>query len=392
MKYLPLVWSAVIRRPAETILVALAVMAAFTLFGLMVGLYTSYQRIVEATPSNRLYVNPRFVIATGLRMPLAMRDQIARLNGVVAVGALYQLRGYYQDPGNSGRIRAVDEEMRKAWPWHPLTAQQWDLLFSVPTGVLVSQAVAKKWGLKVGDAFPFITPPGIRADGAPFWEFQVLDIVPDDPEGSPDGFLVGNFGYIDRSRPLRDQSTAMDFEVAIADSSRVNEISLHIDRLFANSSTPTITIPHRASEENAIKSGVAAETVTLPVAGAGVFLVLLLVANGITQSVNERIPEFAVLKTLGFKDMTIAALVILETAVPCVFGAILGTGLAAVVTLWPSSSLPADLAELPKPTISTAVLMGAMIFVISLISASSTIPILKLRRLSIVDALSGRLQ
>ena len=93
------------RKPAESMLICLAIGAAFTLFGLMLGLHTTYRRIVESARMDRLYVDPRFAIATGLRLPMAMRDQIARIDGVSGVGALYLLRGYYQDPQNVGRIR-----------------------------------------------------------------------------------------------------------------------------------------------------------------------------------------------------------------------------------------------------------------------------------------------
>ena len=37
MKYLPLIWSGVMRKPTRTILTLLSVTVAFTLFGLMIG-------------------------------------------------------------------------------------------------------------------------------------------------------------------------------------------------------------------------------------------------------------------------------------------------------------------------------------------------------------------
>ena len=390
MKYVSLIWAAVTRKPTDSMLICLAIGAAFTLFGLMLGLYTTYHRIVESARMDRLYVDPRFPIATGLRLPMAMRDQMARIDGVSGVGALYLLRGYYQDPQNVGRIRAVDEGMRVSWPGLPLSPHYWDLLFSTPKGVLVSRAAAKRWNLKEGDVFPFATPPGIRADGATFWEFQVLAIVPDDPAKGADGFILGNFEYVDRSRPPLDQGTAMEFEVAIADAARANEISLRIDRLFANSGTPTITIPERSGLENAVSSGIATASVTLPVAGAGVFMILLVTANGIAQSVRERIPEFAVLKTLGFRDRTLSALVFVEAAIPCVFGAILGTALAAVLTQWPARYLPQSLMSVPKPTLSPLVLAWALGCALFLALVSSVIPVLRLRRISVTDALAGR--
>jgi putative ABC transport system permease protein len=390
MKYFPLVWAAVTRKPAESMLICLAIGAAFALFGLMLGLHTTYRHIVERSRQDRLYVNPRFAIATGLRLPMAMRDQIARLDGVSGVGALYLLRGYYQDPKNVGRIRAVDEGMRVAWPGFPVSKHHWDLLFSTPNGLLVSRAAAEKWNLKEGDVFPFATSPAMRSDGAPFWEFQVLAIVPDDSAQGGDGFILGNFGYVDRSRPLQDRGTAMELEVAIADAARANEISVTIDRLFANSGTPTTTIPERSGTENAINSGIATASVTLPVAGAGVFMILLVTANGIARSVHERIPEFAVLKTLGFRDRTLSALVFVEAAIPCLLGAILGTALAAALTQWPVDSLPQALMSVPKPTLSPLVLAWALGCALFLALVSSVIPVLRLRRISVTDALAGR--
>src|ERR1700704_5066410 len=107
MKYLSLAWAAVMRKPAEAILICLAVTTAFTLFGLMLGLRATYQRLTESTRMDRLDVDPRFPIANGMRLPIAMRDQIAGIDGVSAVGAYYLLRGYYQDPHNTFRIRAL---------------------------------------------------------------------------------------------------------------------------------------------------------------------------------------------------------------------------------------------------------------------------------------------
>ena len=389
MKYVPLVWAAVIRKPAEAILICLAVTAVFTLLGLMLGMHATYHRLVESTRMDRLEVDPRFPLANGLRLPLAMRDQIARIDGVAAVGAYYLLRGYYQDPHNADRIRALDEGMREAWSELPLTSMQWNRLFATPTGVLVSRKTAQKWDLKQGDVLPFITAPGIRNDGSPNWQFQVLEIVPDNPARVA-GFILGNYKYIDTERPLRDQGYAMSFRVAIKDPARANEISLAIDRLFANSGTPTTTIPERSNAQFATTAGISAASVTWPVAAAGLFMILLLTTNGIAQSVRERIPEFAVLKTLGFSDFTLSTLVFAEAVIPCVSGGLLGTALAAALSAMPLRYLPQDLTNIPEPTLSLGVLAAAMGCVVLLALASSVAPTLRLRRMSVIDAIAGR--
>jgi len=390
MKYLPLVWSALWRKPAEASLIWLAVTASFTLFGLMVGLRTTYDQMIENSRMDRLDVNARFPSSspTGNLLPIALRDSIARVAGVSAVGSYYELWGYYQEPSKRVRIIAVDENMRSAWSELPLTPAQWDQLFATRSGVLVSTGQATRLGLKQGDTFPLVTPPGTRADGAPSWELHVLAVVPDDARMGR--FILGNFSYVDQARPAEQRGYAMGFRVAVRDGAQGSDISLRIDKGLANSSTPTITIPDRANYANAVNSAISVSSRTLPVAGAGVFMILLLIANGVAQSVRERTPEFAVLQTLGYRPLTLMILVFAEVAIPCLAGALFGTALAVALGLLPWDALPSDLASTPKPTFSWAVLAWVLGCAVLLALASAAIPVRRLQRLSVTDALAGR--
>lgn len=58
------------------------------------------------------------------------------------------------------------------------------------------------------------------------------------------------------------------------------------------------------------------------------FTLLLLVGNTLMQSYRERIREFALLKTLGYSDGTLASLVVAESMVLCVAAAAIGLSLA----------------------------------------------------------------
>lgn len=215
MKYFPLIWSALWRKPIEAVLVWLAVTAAFTLFGLVAGLHVTYDRLIASSRMDRLDVNARFPAASpdGPLLPIALREQIARIEGVAAVGSYYWLWGYYQDPHKRARIIAVDRAMHGAWPELPLTSSQWDRLFATPTGVFVSRQPAARLGLKAGDTLPLVTAPGLRADGATAWEFHVLGVVPDDPRIG--AFILGNYTYLDESRPLQDQGLVWGLAVAV---------------------------------------------------------------------------------------------------------------------------------------------------------------------------------
>jgi putative ABC transport system permease protein len=390
LKYFPLVWAALWRKPVEAALVWLAVTAAFTLFGLMAGLHVTYDHMIATSRMDRLDVNARFPFADphGILLPIALRDQIERIPGVSAVGSYYWLRGYYQDPHKNARVIAVDRNMRAAWSELPLSAAQWHRLLATPTAIFVSREPAARLGLAAGDTFPLIAAPGLRADGATSWEFHVLGIVPDDRRIG--AFILGNYGYLDRSRPLQDQGYVWGFRVAVRDAAHADEVSFAIDRHFANSSTPTLTIPDKTNTLYAVNSGFSLASRTWLIAGAGIFMILLLTANGIAQSVRERTPEFAVLETVGYPATNLMALVFAEALIPCLMGALLGTGLAGVLTRMPTPYLPHDFSGIPTPTLSPLVLGWSIGCALLLAAVSAVTPMLRLRRICVSDALAGR--
>lgn len=387
MKLWPLLWSALARKPSELLLVCLAVTAAFTLVGLMLGLNARYRHILAVTRPDTLYVNVRFPSTTGIKMPIAMRDEMARIPGVATVTAFDRISGYYQDVHNVVRISAVDGAA-PGLAYSSVTLPQWKRLYANPAGVLVSHKIAERLHIKTGDPLPVITEPGTRADGAPAWQFQVVDIVSDSMSGN--GFMVANYRFVDQSLTPQFKGHAIEFDVAVTDPARVTDVSLAIDEKFANSGNPTLSIPDRLAQENVQQSGISAARMIWPVTGAGIFMILLVAGNGIAQSVRARIPELAVLAAAGYQNSTLCGLVLLEAAVPCFSGALLGTALAKALTAWPPKYLPQDLQGTPAPNLSLAVVAWALGLALLLALASAVPPVLRLRRMPVAGALAGR--
>jgi putative ABC transport system permease protein len=129
--------------------------------------------------------------------------------------------------------------------------------------------------------------------------------------------------------------------------------------------------------------------VTMVVAGAGLFMVLFLAGNGIYLSVRERIPEFAVLKTLGFSDWSVMALVFAEAAIPCLLGSAIGLGLATAFAGKVPSLMPPSF-YLPAPYLPASVLGAGMLCAIVVALLSAVVPAWRLRRLDIAAALSRK--
>jgi putative ABC transport system permease protein len=390
MKFLPLVWSALWRKPLETVLTWAAATAAFTLFGLMVGLRDHTQHLIDIQRDDRLLTVMRFPDTPFSGLPIAYAEQIARVDGVSAVGATRRLRGYFRDPKNATTVWAADEGMHKAWPEGPLSAAEWQQLSQRPDGVFISRKMADRLGLKAGDVFPMTTASGTRADGNTSWIFQVLGVSADIEEW-PEGFVVGSHHYVSSAAPLEKQGLGNMYYIALVNAHTGSALSRAIDNKFANSGTPTYSVPRRANEEALAKSNVDIASVTLGVGGAGLFMILFLVANVIARSVRERVPEFAVLQTLGFRDTHLTGLVLIEAAIPCLLGAILGIALASVLADVPKRFLSRDLARiLSSPDVPPAAVAWTLVSALLLAGLCSVGPLLRVRSLSITEALRKR--
>jgi putative ABC transport system permease protein len=105
--------------------------------------------------------------------------------------------------------------------------------------------------------------------------------------------------------------------------------------------------------------------------------------------VRERFAEFATLKTIGFTDRAVTSMVVLEAALPCVAGAALGVGLAAILARQIPKLMPPNFG-IPLPTMSPMVMLWAALCALLVAALSAALPVMWLRRMDIATALSGR--
>src|SRR5206468_4771816 len=119
----------------------------------------------------------------------------------------------------------------------------------------------------------------------------------------------------------------------IANSEQAKAISTEIDRLFANSPDETKTAPEKEFAVGFAKQIGDIGAVVTRILVAVFFTILILTGNTMAQSVRERIPELAILKTLGFSNTAVTALVLGEAGLLFFIGGALG--MAAAVGVLP---------------------------------------------------------
>src|SRR6202012_3189628 len=118
------------------------------------------------------------------------------------------------------------------------------------------------------------------------------------------------------------------FEERVADPTQSGRIAEKIDALFANSPNETRTQPAKDFAIQFMKQIGDIGFVLRAILGAVFFTLLFLTGNTMMQSVRERVPELAVLKTMGFTNGKVLALVIAESLLLCLFSAVIGLGLS----------------------------------------------------------------
>jgi putative ABC transport system permease protein len=114
---------------------------------------------------------------------------------------------------------------------------------------------------------------------------------------------------------------------------------------------------------------------------------LLVAGNTMAQSIRERIPELAILKTLGFSDVAVLGMVLSESLLVVLIGGLIGVGLAAFFL----QGMAAQFASiLPGLVFTGKIFLQALIVMLLLGFFTGILPALQGMRLNIVTALRRR--
>ncbi|HEY6926725.1 MAG TPA: FtsX-like permease family protein, partial [Steroidobacteraceae bacterium] len=326
MKSLPLVVAALRRKPLRTLLTMLGVVIAFLLFGLLQGVDSAFELTIERLKLDRVFVDARF----SQPLPLAYRDKIARIPGVIRLTPISFLDGYYRDPKNEVLVIATTPEI---WlgirPEFSISKEQIEAVTRTRNGVIIADWLAREDGLKIGDQFTVRTRTGPATPDSD-WMFVVVGIMTYSDPSQQMTSVLANFAYYDEGR-TNDKGTASRFLVKIDDPRRSAGICREIDRLFATSGVQTRSQTEHEMGQSQIANVGDITFFTHSIVGAVFFTLMILTINTMMESVRERTCEIGVLKAIGFPNRAILMLVIMESTALCVTASILGLFLSAML-------------------------------------------------------------
>ena len=388
MKYFHLVWAALFRRKTRTFLTLASIMAAFLLFGLLDGIRSSFAQLGQnADGAQRLQTASKLSFIETL--PISLQSRIANIDNIEAVTHANWFGGAYQDPKNQLFTFAVAPNYLDLYPEIEVDPAQLEAWKRNRTGMLVGEAMMKRFDWTVGQRIPLQSTIYPNSDGTLDWAFDIMGVLRAKEGGAGGGFtdalILMHYDYFEESSPYIDGDVGW-YISRVSDVRRSDTAAKAIDALSANSPHETKTMSEQAAMASQLKQMADIGLIVGSIMGAVFFTLLLLTGNTMAQAVRERVPELATLKTLGFTDGTLLMLVMVESVLLVGLGGAIGLGLAAAAL---PVMAPRTMGLLPPGVPLQTWVMGlGLIVAIGLVVG--VLPALRAKRLKIVDALAGR--
>ena len=385
MKYLHLVWSALFRSRTRTLLTLLSVVTAFLLFGLLDAVRTACIASCNVAGYDRMVVASRLSITQML--PMRLEAQIRQVEGVDKVARAAWFGGIYRDQRNFFPNFSVGEGWFDVYPEYVISEAHEAAFEATRNGAVVGEALAEKYGWEVGDMIP-MQATIFPTNGSNDWQFKLVGTfkLADEKRKGEESVLYFRWDYFNEANDFVKDRVGW-WMVTLEDPSRADAVAKAIDKLSENSDHETRTQSEQAFNQSFVKQFADIGMIVTAIVGAVFFTLLILTGNTMVQAVRERIPELAVLKTIGFTDRSILGLVLAESVLLLLIGGLLGLALAALAmpAVSAGSGGMIQLGTMPADTWGIGVaLMLAMGVLVGLI------PAVRAMRLNIVDALAGR--
>lgn len=382
MKYLYFILKNLTRKKVRTTLTVLSIMIAFLLFGLLRSLGAAFEGGARIAGEDRLISINKVTLIQPL--PYSYLSKVKALDGVDKVTMANWFGGYYQDVKNRFPQFPVDAEeyFTIYQDMYNLPPEQYQAWKTNKVGAVIGKALADQFHWKVGDRIPLI---GMfpKKDGSTTWDFVIEGIFTGKTETAQTNSMFFHYDYFDKSRQFG-EGTIGWMIIKVKDPKESAKVAAAIDALFANSSSETKTDSEKEFAKSFAKQFGDIGLITTLILSAVFFTMLLVAGNTMAQSFRERIPEFAILKTLGFSDVSVMLMVLSEAIIICCVGGFLGLGLAKLIIVGSAAKVAMFL---PGFNLTATILVTGVLWIVLFGVVTGAVPAIQGLRLNIISAL-----
>ena len=382
MKYMPLIVRNLMRRKIRTIFTTASIFVAFLLFGVLMAIKAAFSMGVEVAGADRLMTIHKVSFIQPL--PRSYLGRIRAVDGVTLVTHASWFGGIYQEPSNFFPNIAVDPEIWLAmYPEYALPEEHKRAWFANRIGAIVGIDLANRFGWKVGDRIPLQATLYRKPDDSP-WEFTIEGIYDSPVKGTDKTQFFFHYEYLNEVVRGTEMADLVGWYLAkVRNPAEADTVAKRMDALFANSPAETKTATEKVFASEFAKQVGDIGAIVTAIAAVVVLFILFVAGNAMAQSIRERTNELGVLKTLGFTDGKVLAMVLFESSLVAAIGGGFGLLVAWLVIAQGDPTggyLP--IFHFPPKDLALGV---ALVFVLGVLSGM--VPALQAGRLKIVDAL-----
>jgi putative ABC transport system permease protein len=321
---LKLTWRNTLRHPLRSSLTIAGMALAVLAFCLLRTLVAAWYSGVAASSPVRLVT--RNAISLVYSLPLAHQSKIAAIPGVVNLAYGTWFGGIYIDEKNFFPTFAMYlPKYLEIYPEFIIPPDQKLALMKDRRGCVAGRQLAQRYGWRLGDS---IVLRGTIYPGE--YQFVLRAIYQGrDPTTDENRFFF-HWDYLNETMkkniPARADQVGW-FLSQVASPELAAPVAGKIDALFKNSLAETLT-----ETEAAFNLGFVSMTENLllaiqVVSWLVIGVILILLANTMAMSARERLGEYAVLKTMGYKPRHLAGLILGESMLLAAMGGLVGVAL-----------------------------------------------------------------
>ncbi len=379
MRFLPLVWVGLWRRPVRTVLTAICIAIAFVLLGLLQGVNAGFEQAIERANRNALVVQTR--VRGGAPMPISAVEDIRKVPGVTDVAPRAYFYYSHGEAEGVGALATQPDVFFRLMTTFAASPASLDAMRRTRSGMLATAPLLEALHRKVGDTVT-VRSEMLKTDRSGAWTFEIVGVIETPEVKAPSYVSLINYDYFNEYR-VQNRSTADAFYVRINDPTKAVTTSKAIDRIFANSSHETRTRSQQGRAESAAKQLGDVKFFTNAVIGSVLFTLAFLTGNTLRQSLQDRSREFAVLKAMGYSGGHVLGLAFAEALLLYLPPALLGLATARLIApLWAET--------FSRIVVSLEVAVAGLICAACLAFIGAVLPASSLSRMPVALALRRR--
>lgn len=312
------------RHKLRTLLTILSITIAILAFGLLRTFISAWYAGAEASSASRLVT--RNSISLIFPLPFSYKDKIRQIDGVKQVSWGNWFGGIYVEEKNFFANFAVEPKTYlDLYPEYILPFDQREAFLRDRKSFVAGRKLAARFGWKIGD---IVTLRGTIFPGN--WEFVLRGIYRGKDETTDESQFFFHWDYLNetlkKTAPLRADQVGF-YMIGVTRPDRAADVALAIDKTFKNSLAETLTETEKAFQLSFVSMSEAILIAIQFVSFVIIIIIVAVAANTMSMTARERIGEYAVFKTLGYRGGRIAGMIIGESLVITLLGGIIGIAL-----------------------------------------------------------------